>query len=349
MPLNLIARILPYEVLLFLHHAVSILLCYAVWCHIPADKQLTRWFMYAIAGIFLFSLALQAVITLYRNWFWFQSVSLEVNPKVCVQGNIETETQNKIRDKLGRKFGNGNGDQAGAIKHPGLGTGTDFDYVQVTLNLRKPLMIQPGQYIRLWVPLDFTTVVQSHPFAIADWSPDPRRDLELFVEVRRGLTKKLREELSLGMRSNIGMFTGPYGRTLSIEHYETILLVATGFGVAALIPYLQWLVHAVHSHKADVVPMHLFWQITSWSKQCFPKTHQDFSPFIKIHMYFEEQGSLPPEITWFARQMAEHERVNVGEKPLPLEDLLNSETVMSPARDGSRKTTMIAVPMATMD
>ncbi|EEU38547.1 uncharacterized protein NECHADRAFT_55169 [Fusarium vanettenii 77-13-4] len=221
-PMKALPAVFPYEFLLFTHHSMSVMIGYAIWRHIPADNHRIRVFLYGIAGIFLSSLALQTLVTLYRNHFWFQSVSLSKNGS--------------------------------------------FDYIQVKLTLRKPVKVEPGQYINLWIPLGPISSIQSHPFTVANWSPDAQKELKLFVEVNNGLTKTLRGRVELGLTSNIGIFTGPYGSRITVENYETIILIATGLGVVALTPYLQWLVHAARMREVRIAPVHLVWQIPSWSR-----------------------------------------------------------------------------------
>ncbi|RTE75977.1 hypothetical protein BHE90_009558 [Fusarium euwallaceae] len=328
-PMKALPAVFPYEFLLFAHHSMSAMIGYAIWCHIPADNNRTRVFLYGIGGIFLSSFAFQTAVTLYRNHFWFQSVSLSKNGS--------------------------------------------FDYIQVQLKLRKPVKVEPGQYINLWVPLGPISSIQSHPFTVANWSPEAQKELKLFVEVNSGLTKTLRDRVELELTSNIGIFTGPYGRRIPVENYETVILIATGLGVVALTPYLQWLVHAARMREVRIAPVHLVWQISSWKQSHTVFDVIDFAlaldereddlgdgkeagvlsktrpHAVKISMYYEEEEPLPPKVQLFIKDMKKKEeemggktRVKVYECQLPLMNVLLSETVMSPTHGHSGKPTLIA-------
>ncbi|SCO92765.1 uncharacterized protein FRV6_16893 [Fusarium oxysporum] len=248
-----------------------------------------------------------------------------------------------------------------------------YDYIQVRMTLRKPVKVEPGQYINLWIPLGPLSGLQSHPFTVANWSIRAQTELKVFVGVKRGLTSKLRDAVKRGLKSNIGLYMGPYGATIAMKGYETILLVATGLGVVAVAPYLQGLVHATRAHEIRSAPVHLIWHIPSWKQAHAVFDIIDFalaldegddteeggrkSPQIsgiKISMcYEEEKSSLPPKVQLFIREMEKKEsekpgrtRIKVYNRDLPLETLLINDAVISPAQGDSEKPTMIAASVS---
>ncbi|KAF4964420.1 hypothetical protein FSARC_7655 [Fusarium sarcochroum] len=259
-----------------------------------------------------------------------------------------------------------------------------YDYIQVRMTLRKPIRVKPGQYINLWIPLGPLSGLQSHPFTVANWSTCAQTELKVFVHVNRGLTSKLRDAVKRGLKSNIGLYMGPYGSTIDMKGYETILLVATGLGVVAVAPYLQWLVHAIRAREISSAPIHLIWHIPSWKQahavfdiidfalaldegddteagdedshteaedEKHPRVHISG---IKISMcYEEEESSLPHNVQLFIREMERKEkeeqgrtRVTVYKLHLPLQTLLVRDAVMSPAHRDSEKPTMIAASVS---
>ncbi|KAF4495426.1 hypothetical protein FAGAP_8435 [Fusarium agapanthi] len=248
-----------------------------------------------------------------------------------------------------------------------------YDYIQVRMTLRKPVKVDPGQYINLWVPLGPLSGLQSHPFTIANWSIRAQTELKVFVEVNRGLTSKLRDAVKRGLKSNIGLYMGPYGATIAMKGYETILLVATGLGVVAVAPYLQGLVHATRAREIRSAPVHLIWHIPSWKQSHAVFDIIDFAlaldegddteeaggkppqiSGIKISMcYEEEKASLPAKVQLFIREMEKKEsekpgrtRIKVYNGDLPLETLLINDAVISPAQGDSEKPTMIAASVS---
>ncbi|KPA35114.1 hypothetical protein FLAG1_12233, partial [Fusarium langsethiae] len=62
-----------------------------------------------------------------------------------------------------------------------LGQNGSYDYIQVRMALRKPVKVEPGQYINLWIPLGPLSGVQSHPFTVANWSTHAQTELKVFV------------------------------------------------------------------------------------------------------------------------------------------------------------------------
>jgi NAD(P)H-flavin reductase len=92
--------------------------------------------------------------------------------------------------------------------------------------------------------VSFWSFAQSHPFVVISWAVREQDSLDLFVEPRSGLTREL---LNHAKNSHaiypLVMFSGPHGRSISMEGYETVLMVASGFGIAAQLPYLKHLIH----------------------------------------------------------------------------------------------------------
>jgi NAD(P)H-flavin reductase len=46
-----------------------------------------------------------------------------------------------------------------------------------------------------------------------------------------------------------------------MEEYETVLIVASGFGIAAQLPYLKRLIHGYNAREVRARRIHLVWQI----------------------------------------------------------------------------------------
>jgi hypothetical protein len=64
-----------------------------------------------------------------------------------------------------------------------------------------------------------------------------------------------------GPTTSIVLFSGPYGKQAPIHEYENIVMMATGFGIAAHLPYLKKLIHDHHSYKTSIRRIHLIWQM----------------------------------------------------------------------------------------
>lgn len=82
--------------------------------------------------------------------------------------------------------------------------------------------------------------MQSHPFFVAWWYRDAEEDvIVLVVEKRKGFTQDLFHHASNDIDPRSGMraiVEGPYGEELDLESYDTVLLFATGMGIAGQLP-----------------------------------------------------------------------------------------------------------------
>ncbi|KAH8799389.1 hypothetical protein F5884DRAFT_848060 [Xylogone sp. PMI_703] len=135
--------------------------------------------------------------------------------------------------------------------------------VRIRIYPQKRLKIKTGQYINLWIPfISFWSFAQSHPFVVISWATEEQNTIDLFIEPRRGLTRELLYHTKSNHSLNpLVMFSGPHGRSVSMEGYETILMVASGFGIAAQLPYLKRLIHGYNAREVHARRIHLIWQI----------------------------------------------------------------------------------------
>ncbi|KAF1974405.1 hypothetical protein BU23DRAFT_579832 [Bimuria novae-zelandiae CBS 107.79] len=94
--------------------------------------------------------------------------------------------------------------------------------------------IQAEQYINLWMPsVSLSSVLQSHPFV-------PRNG---------------------PVTNALVVFSGPHGRSIPMEDCENILMVASGFGIAAHLPYLKQLIHGYNAREVRARRIYLVWQV----------------------------------------------------------------------------------------
>ncbi|KAH6663818.1 hypothetical protein B0J14DRAFT_608589 [Halenospora varia] len=94
-------------------------------------------------------------------------------------------------------------------------------------------------------------ILQSHPFI-------------LFVQPRRGLTRKLFSHRTLDTRNlipRLALFSGPHSISILVMEYKTVLIVAAGFGIAAQLPYLHKLIHGYQTCKTCTRQVYLLMTI----------------------------------------------------------------------------------------
>jgi NAD(P)H-flavin reductase len=125
--------------------------------------------------------------------------------------------------------------------------------------------IEAGQYINLWMPsLTWWSWAQVHPFMVTSWSHSAQETLDILIQARRGFSRELLKHAraaSQGSASLRALIIGPHGLSENVDRYESVVLVASGFGVAAVIPYLKKLVYSYNTSTSRTRRVHLVWEI----------------------------------------------------------------------------------------
>jgi NAD(P)H-flavin reductase len=62
-------------------------------------------------------------------------------------------------------------------------------------------------------------------------------------------------------RSRWVLFSGSHGISAPVGEYESVFMVATGFGMAALLSYLQQLISGYQTRKVCTRQIRLIWQV----------------------------------------------------------------------------------------
>ncbi|PQE10458.1 cell surface metalloreductase protein [Rutstroemia sp. NJR-2017a BBW] len=110
------------------------------------------------------------------------------------------------------------------------------DTVKIRLKLSRHLTVEPGQYICLWMPtMSFWSFLQSHPFTVTSWAEEKQDSLDLLTQ-RLLLSSKAARKAGGRLQPRLALFIGPYGTSASVNRYETVVMVASGFGVAGQQP-----------------------------------------------------------------------------------------------------------------
>lgn len=147
---------------------------------------------------------------------------------------------------------------AEVIKHEGA--------VELIISPARPWKVLPGQYVYISAPAvrirsfadPFTMVrsfMEAHPFTVIWWEEGADGRAERFsvlVKAESGFTKALAETTHHQLRLCID---GPYGVSRDFTKYSSvhnsILMIATGIGIAAHIPYVKHLIDSFPNVEAD--------------------------------------------------------------------------------------------------
>lgn len=92
------------------------------------------------------------------------------------------------------------------------------------------------------------------------------------MEPRRGITRRLlyyskeAEKAGGSISPCLVLFTGPHGTSTSVGKYETVLMIASGLGIAAQLPYLKKLIYGYNTCRTQTRRVHLVWQLETIGK-----------------------------------------------------------------------------------
>ncbi|KAF7594882.1 hypothetical protein BBP40_007916 [Aspergillus hancockii] len=127
------------------------------------------------------------------------------------------------------------------------------DAVELTFRPPRPWKVHAGQYIYIRAPAARTfSFAESHPFSIAWWEagPDGRAtSISVLAKVESGFTRTLEQCEQKRLRV---LLDGPYGQQKDTETYDSIVLVATGIGIASQLSYAKGIIERQVSTQGQV-------------------------------------------------------------------------------------------------
>ncbi|KAI1382607.1 uncharacterized protein F4822DRAFT_435284 [Hypoxylon trugodes] len=115
-------------------------------------------------------------------------------------------------------------------------------------------------------------VVHLHPFYVAWRHRDRGNDYAvLIVQKQGGFSRRLFSRRGNDVDSASDMMAlveGLYGKELRLDLYGTMLLFATGIGIASQLPYVEHLLTGYQNCEVKTQRIALFWEVESESKYC---------------------------------------------------------------------------------
>ena len=120
--------------------------------------------------------------------------------------------------------------------------------------------VKAGQSIFLSIPsLGLFTGVRGHPFVISWWERDERGlRLSVLVQSRAGFTAALSRRTHTVLRAFID---GPYGAPHSFGEYGTVVMLASGIGIAGHMPYIKDLIRGYNSCEVRTRRILVVWEM----------------------------------------------------------------------------------------
>lgn len=133
------------------------------------------------------------------------------------------------------------------------------EIMQVDITIPRPWRVRAGQHIFISIPkLGILRGLRGHPFVITWWDRDiTGLTVTLLIKSRTGFTRELRRHVEKPLRVFVD---GPFGIRHDFGDYGTVVMVATGIGIAGHIPYLKELISGYNSCEVKTRRILLIWE-----------------------------------------------------------------------------------------
>ena len=221
-----------YEIFLKSHSLFAAVILFALWRHLTIKLTFSR--IYLIAGISLYGAMtiLRYGRILFRQSSWSRPYA--------VSRVLQVHNAN--------------------------------DAICLKIDVCRSWHIRAGQYVYVWIPFcSFWSFFQSHPFMISWWDQDWQdrgTKIYLLIKPRWGFTRKLVRYLgTAGLRTWID---GPYGKGEDIGDFGSVMMFASGIGIAAQVPYIKELLNDIRESKVRTRSILLVWELEKESKLSRP-------------------------------------------------------------------------------
>lgn len=228
-------RRLAHETFLIIHQVLAIAVVYCLWRYTQLGT-LNRTFLIVSIALYGLTTLARLVRLIYRNY------SLKTGWSRC---GVQLRAQ-------------------------------DMSAVEVQVTLARPMHVRSGQYVFLWIPgLCVRSIFQRHPFAIAWWNENEHGQathLSLIVKPQSGLTCKL-VTVASSLSRYLTTVEGPYGNSIRTSEYGTILLFATGMGVAGVMSLIKEVMVEKRRWQSAVRKVKLVWQVDDPSEFSHSTSH----------------------------------------------------------------------------
>ncbi|CAG8902310.1 unnamed protein product [Penicillium egyptiacum] len=218
-----------YEVFLRTHQGCALVMIYTIWRHTHSFPA--KSWLYTV--IYISTLTITGIMQLAR--ILFRNVALG-------KGSVQLALQR-------------HGDAA-----------------QLTLELPRAWKVRAGERLMLGVPcVGLFYLFQAHPFTIVWWEvnqTDQTILVSLLFRPRNGFTRRLLERVEVNKKCRAwvdGPFgpcsVNPLGFSSEVGDYGHLLLIATGIGIAAQLPYIKEILEGIHSARVRTRRISLVWQL----------------------------------------------------------------------------------------
>ncbi|EGW30227.1 uncharacterized protein SPAPADRAFT_63848 [Spathaspora passalidarum NRRL Y-27907] len=179
---------------------------------------------------------------------------------------------------------------------------------EVTVANAKGYKWGPGQHF--FLRFVGSRILDNHPFSIASMSRDDESasEMKFIIVPQKGLTKKHYQELEQHITCKKKVFLdGPYGGTFrEPTAFDRVVLLSSGSGVTATLPFLTYLARNINQLKSQGKPIvtrgiSFIWVVRksehiNWIRQELMECQELAGEYIQIQIYVTEHETIEKKI-----------------------------------------------------
>ena len=269
-------RLPSYELFLRGHQAAALAASYALWKHTSPGLKLPGLYVYISTGIFLATSVLQCLVILYRNISFRRGRSRALISKHLGTVRVTIDVARPLNVRAGQYVN---------IWIPSISFWSFLQSHPFTIASWRvkegvsslDLLIEPrrgftqklfacAEYYRerLEKETSSETIEQNYPGHAEDYQGSLEESTENITQSKFGYKGYEGEPQASDFR--LAIISGPHGSGISVGDYGKVLMIATGFGIAAQLPYLKELVHGFNSYQVRTREIRLVWQLQSFGR-----------------------------------------------------------------------------------
>ncbi|KAF4451421.1 FAD-binding domain-containing protein [Fusarium austroafricanum] len=208
------------------------------------------------------------------------------------------------------------------------------DAIHLHIRLSRGWKHRAGQYVYICMPgVSLTSFSQLHPFYISWWYHDSGYDYAVIIlQKQKGFTDRVFSHRGSDFKNGSALATvleGPYGKELNLDSYGTVLLFATGIGIAGQLPYVTELLEGYNNYEVRTRRIALFWQVDSEIQTALVADRmqqllkQDTDRILDIHIHV--MGNFLSRVTDQGDYVQLGERIDMTYGPLQVRDVIEKE------------------------
>jgi len=132
----------------------------------------------------------------------------------------------------------------------------------VSITLARRWNLKAGQHVNLCIPsLQWGSILQWHPFNVSSYELiNEDMVIDLIIRERKGFTATLANKWKPD-HDMVALIDGPHGNQIQLRTYGTVLLFASGIGIAGLLLYVQQTLEDYDAQRTSCRRLFLFWEI----------------------------------------------------------------------------------------